>query len=222
MTKENNKRIKVSKDGPYIVSGNIPINHLEYIPDNHGASIEYKETGKYPEKATCGLCRCGKSQNKPYCDGSHLQGFDGTETARHAAYDEMAEHIKGKQMDLMDAEELCAGARFCDTKGGTWNLVTRSDYPQAKDIIEYQCTHCPSGRLTAVTKEGKRIEPDLPREISIIEDVAAHKEGPIWVKGGIEIEDSTGKIYPSRNRVTLCRCGKSENKPFCDGSHMEK
>jgi CDGSH-type Zn-finger protein len=44
--------------------------------------------------------------------------------------------------------------------------------------------------------------------------------GPIWVRGGIEIESAEGHAYQVRNRVTLCRCGKSQNKPFCDGSHV--
>jgi CDGSH-type Zn-finger protein len=43
--------------------------------------------------------------------------------------------------------------------------------------------------------------------------------GPIWVRGEIPIQSADGKIYEVRNRVTLCRCGKSLNKPFCDSSH---
>jgi len=43
----------------------------------------------------------------------------------------------------------------------------------------------------------------------------------IWVKGGIPIQSSKGFVYEIRNRVTLCRCGKSANKPFCDGTHVK-
>ncbi|MEO5901562.1 MAG: CDGSH iron-sulfur domain-containing protein [Ilumatobacteraceae bacterium] len=43
--------------------------------------------------------------------------------------------------------------------------------------------------------------------------------GPIWVRGGIPISSSDGRAYEVRNRVTLCRCGASTNKPFCDASH---
>jgi CDGSH-type Zn-finger protein len=42
---------------------------------------------------------------------------------------------------------------------------------------------------------------------------------PIWVRGGICIESADGTPYEVRNRVTLCRCGASANKPFCDGQH---
>ena len=44
--------------------------------------------------------------------------------------------------------------------------------------------------------------------------------GPIRVKGGVRLESTDGKLYETRNRVTLCRCGKSKNKPFCDATHV--
>ena len=222
MEEKKKKSIKVLKDGPYQVNGSVPLNELKFVPNAKGYSLEYEEVKKYPSQEQYHLCRCGMSKNKPYCDGSHLSGFDGTETAGHKTYDEMAEFIEGKLMDLLDAEELCAIARFCDTKSGTWNLVERAENEDAKDIIKHQCSHCPSGRLTAVTKEGEHLEPELPQEISILEDTVVKVHGPIWVKGGIEILDENDVAYPARNRVTLCRCGKSKNKPFCDGSHMKK
>jgi CDGSH-type Zn-finger protein len=40
------------------------------------------------------------------------------------------------------------------------------------------------------------------------------------VRGGITIESADGVPYEVRNRVTLCRCGRSDNKPFCDASHQ--
>jgi CDGSH-type Zn-finger protein len=41
------------------------------------------------------------------------------------------------------------------------------------------------------------------------------------VKGGVPVESADGTVYEVRNRVTLCRCGKSTNKPFCDGTHID-
>ena len=49
---------------------------------------------------------------------------------------------------------------------------------------------------------------------------AAGEHGPLWVRGGIPVMSADGKPYAIRNRVTLCRCGKSGNKPFCDGSRI--
>jgi len=65
------------------------------------------------------------------------------------------------------------------------------------------------------------LEKPLEKEISILEDNLKGVSSAIWVKGGIPIESSKGFFYEVRNRVTLCRCGKSSNKPFCDGTHVK-
>jgi len=73
----------------------------------------------------------------------------------------------------------------------------------------------------AINKEtGEPIEPKFEPSISLVEDPIANASGPLWVKGGVSIESSQGEAYETRNRVTLCRCGKSHNKPYCDGSHI--
>jgi len=221
MSTETEKNIKVIPNGPYQVKGNIPLNQLRIVSGHKGAATSYKLIQDYKIDETYYLCRCGKTKNKPFCDGSHLEGFDGTETAGHKTYDEMSEKQEGEILDLLDAEELCAVARFCDTYKTTWNMVNKHMTEKDAEIVKQQCADCPSGRLIAVTKEGKRLEPELPQEISILEDTFTQVHGPIWVKGGIPIVDEAGKTYPIRNRVTLCRCGLSKNKPFCDGMHMK-
>ena len=215
------KKIKVLRNGPYVVTGNVPLNKLAYGLDKKSASTSYKLIETYPVKETYSLCRCGASKNKPFCDGEHSKNnFDGSETASHKTYEEQAELIKGKVVDLLDAEKYCCVARFCDTYETTWNIVDKCTDREKIDIAIQQCNDCPSGRLTVVTKDGKRIEPELPEEISILEDAYEEKHGPIWVKGGIAIEDEAGEVFPIRNRVTLCRCGLSTNKPFCDYKHL--
>jgi CDGSH-type Zn-finger protein len=52
-----------------------------------------------------------------------------------------------------------------------------------------------------------------------VEDPAEGVSGPLWLRGGIPVFAADGFAYEVRNRVTLCRCGASKNKPFCDGSH---
>jgi hypothetical protein len=69
-------------------------------------------------------------------------------------------------------------------------------------------------------KKGKAIEPEVKPSIGLVQDPQAGVSGPIWVHGGIPIEAADGTTYEVRNRVTLCRCGKSGNKPFCDGTHI--
>ncbi len=79
---------------------------------------------------------------------------------------------------------------------------------------------CPSGRLVAWDRETKAaIEPDFEPSIGIVADPAEGGAGPMWVRGGIPISGADGETYEIRNRVTLCRCGASANKPLCDGSH---
>ena len=129
--------------------------------------------------------------------------------------------LDAPDLKLTDAEEFCAGARFCHRGGSTWNLTLQSDDAKAKQMaIEEACDY-PSGRLVAWEKNGKAIEPDFEPSIGLVEDTQAKKMGPIWLKGSIPVESADGKTYETRNRVTLCRCGKSSNKPFCDGSHLE-
>ena len=167
------------------------------------------------------LCRCGQSKTKPFCDGTHVKlGFDGTETASEEAYLNKPIEIDGPTLKLTDVEDLCASARFCHRAGGIWNLVPASGDPEKKRIAIEETSDCPSGRLVIFDKKaGKMIEPTFPKSIRLIEDPTMGVSGPIWVRGGIPVESADGKTYQLRNRVTLCRCGKSKNKPFCDSSH---
>lgn len=213
--------IKVSHNGPYIVRGGVPVVRQTIVTDEAGESVAWRAGENLGTRESCTLCRCGASGSKPYCDGSHaVVGFDGTETASHAPYDEAAGLIEGPRVDLMDQVDLCADARFCAAKGRAWHLVARDDEDAAALVVE-EATLCPSGRFTAAGHDGVVHEPALAKEIGLIEDPKAGASGPLWVQGGIPVTSADGEPYPVRNRVTLCRCGKSENKPFCDGTHIK-
>ena len=80
---------------------------------------------------------------------------------------------------------------------------------------------CPAGRLIVFNKNGKVCEANLEKTLELLEDNWMKLSGPIWVKGGIRIENEEGISYEIRNRQTICRCGASKNKPFCDGSHID-
>jgi CDGSH-type Zn-finger protein len=218
--KNSNPYIKVSKNGPYLVSGGPPLDKTIIVCDEQGDPAEWKKGKKYPNHDCYALCRCGGSNKKPYCDGTHAkEGFDGTETAGRKKYSEQAEKIHGPDLVLHDAESFCAVGRFCHRKGGTWNLTEKSNDPDCKETAIQQACDCPSGRLVACDKSEKPIEPEFKQSISLIEDPLKKVSGPIWVKGGIQVESADGTKYEIRNRVTLCRCAKSSNKPFCDGEH---
>jgi CDGSH-type Zn-finger protein len=214
-------RIAITANGPYVVTGGVPLAKQHIVTNKEGESLEWRTGQAYPARARYELCRCGQSSDKPFCDGTHLNvGFDGTETASREPYEQLAQVMEGPERTLADAESLCAFARFCDTHGQIWNLVGRTDRADVRKIVEQQAAHCPSGRLVIVErKTGKAVEPKLEPSIGLVEDTAKAVSGPIWVRGGIPVVSADGTSYEVRNRVTLCRCGASNNKPFCDGSH---
>ena len=220
-TKQPVMKIVVTLNGPYLVSGGVPISEQWIVTNEQGESLEYRQGARHIAQSDYALCRCGHSRNKPFCDGTHKTiQFDGTETASRLPYLEQAEAIGGPTMLLTDAEPLCAFARFCDRKGGVWNLVLQTEDSQARQLVKHEAGHCPSGRLVAWERKTEQpFEPQFEPSIGLIEDTAKEVSGPIWVRGGIPVIAADGSTYEIRNRVTLCRCGRSANKPYCDGSH---
>lgn len=217
--------IDITADGPYLVFGKVPVRQLFIMPNEEGNSWTYK-AAKHPYETAeepVALCRCGFSQNKPYCDGSHVKhatDWDPRLTAPHRPLLRDAETIEGPTMNLTDNEKYCAFARFCDAYGRTWNLTEMSDDPKAREVAIYEANHCPAGRLKAWDKEsGKPYELETKPEVDLLEDPAIRCSAGIWVRGGIPVTDAGGYTFEVRNRVTLCRCGQSSNKPFCDGTH---
>ncbi|AFS77817.1 zinc finger CDGSH-type domain-containing protein [Gottschalkia acidurici 9a] len=211
-------KIKVIKDGPYIVSGNVPL--YEKIIVKKGKGYELKDGREIQQSSEYALCRCGKSKNPPFCDGSHVkEDFVGTETAEKSKFEDRAEILEGTTIDLLD-DKRCAFARFCHSENGSaWELTKSSDTDEKRNEAIKAASECPAGRLVAVDKDGNMIEPEYEPSIEILQDPEKQASAGIFVKGGIPIESADGDIYERRNRVTLCRCGKSKNKPFCDGTH---
>jgi CDGSH-type Zn-finger protein len=214
-------RILVTEDGPYVVTGAVPLVRAEIVTNEAGESVEWRETECSDAGARYSLCRCGKSKMKPFCDASHLDGFDGTETAGHGTYLEESVPITGPGIVLHDARKFCAEARFCDRAGGLWNLVSECADPKIRALAEHMAMLCPSGRYVACDAEtNEPAEFEWEPSIVLVEDPQLGVSGPLWVRGGIRIFDAEGQPYEVRNRVTLCRCGESKDKPFCDGSHI--
>lgn len=215
-------KITVTKDGPYKVEGCPPFIEQSIAVNEAGESLEWQQTGEFESKPAMFLCRCGMSGNKPYCDGSHKDGFVGTETADRRPYAEQAKVLDGPRFKLMDQEDLCAIARFCDTHQTVWKEVDKTDDPEVAAIFLDQIKDCVSGRLVAIdTVTGEPVLPPREERISTTQDPAEGCSGPLYVEGGIRVVSSHGEEYEKRNRMALCRCGKSGNKPFCDGTHTK-
>jgi CDGSH-type Zn-finger protein len=219
-----NGKVVVTKDGPYLVTGGLPLaKEIIVNDDNEGCPTAWAPGEKYPDREAYALCRCGQSDRKPFCDGAHTQaGFDGTETASRQEYLAQAEKIGGKDIALLDVQKLCARARFCQQGRGIWQIAASQKDEKGRARAEHIAGQCPAGRLVIWDKANEApVEPPFDPSISLIEDPHKRVSGGIWLKGGIALESADGKPYESRNRVTLCRCGRSANKPFCDGAHIE-
>jgi CDGSH-type Zn-finger protein len=215
-------RITVTDDGPYLVTGGVPLVRVEIVVNDEGESVAWRETARIEAPDRYKLCRCGLSEDKPFCDMTHaVEGFDGAETAGHESYGEQAVPIDGPGVRLHDARRLCAEARFCDRAGGLWHLIERCDDPDALALAEEEAMLCPSGRYVLSADSTGLLEPEYETSIAIIDDPFLGVSGPLWVRGGIPVVDAEGVAYEVRNRMTLCRCGSSANKPFCDGSHIK-
>ncbi|MCL2317545.1 MAG: CDGSH iron-sulfur domain-containing protein, partial [Methanomassiliicoccaceae archaeon] len=111
---------------------------------------------------------------------------------------------------ILQDMSFCFGAAFCHAKQ---KIEKAAANEKTMDSALQQSYDCAGGSIV-IKVNGVAQEPKLEKGIS-----TTGKNMPIWVKGGIPVESSDGYIYEVRNRVTLCSCGKSSNKPFCDGSH---
>ncbi|MDR1360799.1 MAG: CDGSH iron-sulfur domain-containing protein, partial [Rickettsiales bacterium] len=161
------------------------------------------------------------SRKAPFCDGSHTESnFDGTETASFEPIMKQpsAEAIPGPEQTLLDNQNYCAFARFCDRGGRVWNLVMQGGAAADKLSAE-EANLCPAGRLLMFTNSGKSLEEESEPQVHTIEDGGLKISGPLWIRGGIRVESADGKSYEVRQKQTLCRCGASANKPFCNGAH---
>jgi CDGSH-type Zn-finger protein len=214
-------KIKIVKDGPYMVSGGVKL--TQKVMESVGHHREYREGIELPQAENYALCRCGKSKNMPFCDGSHIAAhFDGTEVAETQPFDDRVDIIQGPSLDLYD-DGRCAYARFCHREDGdVWTLTENSDNDKLRGEAIQASTDCPAGRLVHHDKRNDyaEIEPEFEPEIQLLEDPDQKCSASLFVKGGIKLESAQGFEYELRNRYALCRCGGSQNKPFCDAIHV--
>jgi CDGSH-type Zn-finger protein len=207
-------RVRVSEDGPYEVTGSPPLVRTAQVETEFGEPIEWEEPTPIEAEAQFDLCRCGRSSRKPFCDASHeTNGFDGTEVADRGPRATRAKALHGHGVVMTDDRSLCSKAGYCTNRStDVWEMIHQTSDPDIRSRLERMVDFCPSGRLDRSRDVHEEFaEPS----IGIIRD------GPIWVRGGIPVESADGTMYEIRDRVTLCRCGHSSNKPFCDGTHKE-
>ena len=221
----NGKKIVVRKNGPYIVQGGVPLVRKAQVVSEHGEPLTWKKGETIETSEGYALCRCGQSSNKPFCDGTHARiDFDGRESADTSATAErQVIYAGGTKIVVKRDYSLCMGSGFCANRiTNIQEMVPHTDDTQVRAQVMAMIERCPSGSFTYSIEEGEAdIEPDLPRQVAVITEITSDGPiaGPLWVTGNIPIERADGQPLEARNRVTLCRCGLSEGKPLCDGTH---
>ena len=205
--------ITSTPNGPLLVSGGVALYRRRAVMSEHGEPLAWETTERIESRERYALCRCGQSERKPFCDGTHARvGFIGDDTAS-GTYAERSSELGGSGLTVRDDRSICVHAGFCGTRvTNVWRQVPETAESTVRAQVIAMVEKCPSGALT-FRFEGDDVEPLFAQAIAVIDD------GPLWVTGGVAVMASDGAALETRNRVTLCRCGASANKPLCDGSH---
>jgi len=196
--------ITPTPDGPYLVE------NLENFASQKGA-VESK-----PKMA---LCRCGGSDNKPFCDGTHAKnGFSSAKL--EGRVEDKRDEYEGEKITIHDNRGICAHAGRCtDGLPSVFRLKQEPWIdPNAASREEIVATvrKCPSGALSYSIADAEHQDREGEPAIFIAPD------GPYVVSGGPDLNDTARGHGASTEHFTICRCGGSKNKPFCDGTHWHK
>jgi CDGSH-type Zn-finger protein len=208
-------RIVVAPNGPLVVSGDVPLYRRRAVESEHGEPLAWVTTERLEGGERYLLCRCGLSERKPFCDASHRKGFAADDVAG-GTYADRSKVLGGSGITVSDDRSICVHAGFCGTRvTNVWKEVGNTSESTVRLQVINMVEHCPSGALTYRLEEDEDVEPLLAEAIAVTDD------GPLWVTGGVQLVIGDGEPLETRNRVTLCRCGASANKPLCDGSHKK-
>lgn len=205
--------ITATPNGPLLVDA-LPLYRRRIVQSEHGEPLAWETTGEVEHTERYALCRCGGSANKPFCDGTHRKTFQSEDTATDT-YEQRSSVLGGTKLVVRDDRSVCVHAGFCGNRvTNVWDQVGHTDDSVVRAQVIGMVERCPSGALTYRFEDGGNdVEALLPQAIAVVDD------GPLWVTGGVPVTTADGRTLEVRNRVTLCRCGASANKPLCDGSH---
>jgi len=196
-------KLTVTENGPYLLSG------VDQV-------VRMSDGKTYEVKGNVALCRCGGSKNKPFCDGSHKSnGFSGA--IDPARLPDKREEYAAAGITIHDNRGLCAHAGRCtDGLPAVFRLrVEPFVDPEAgtPEEISKTIAQCPSGALSYsiagadyTVRGGDTVIGFVPK-------------GPYLVRGGAELGGAELLEGGTNDHFALCRCGKSQSKPFCTGAH---
>jgi CDGSH-type Zn-finger protein/truncated hemoglobin YjbI len=202
--------IRVTLDGPYAVT------NIQEFRNWLGEEL--------PQKSYVELCRCGQSSTKPYCDGTHAKvNFSGAKDPKRVP--DERDVYEGQQVEIFDNRGICAHSGFCTDRLASVFHVGQEPFISPSggrlDEIIQAVRACPSGALSyGIDGVEARNQVDWQRPAAI----EVSKNGPYRITGGVRLVDELGSDVPraqgsSLEHFSLCRCGHSQNKPFCSGMH---
>jgi CDGSH-type Zn-finger protein/truncated hemoglobin YjbI len=206
------RSIQVVRNGPYLLT------NIERLTNDLGEPIQVR-----PQMA---VCRCGQSAVKPWCDGSHARvDFTGAKDPNRVA--DRRDSYDGLAVTVFDNRGICQHSGYCTDRIPVAFRVSQEPFVAPSgarmDEIIRAVRNCPSGALSfAIDAYENREVVDWhhqrPSEVSVTAD------GPYRVIGGVQLLDETGRPVhrnqgASLEHYALCRCGHSQNKPFCSGMH---
>src|SRR5262245_11142639 len=203
-------RIRPQRNGPYVVT--------------NAATISDWLGQRLVVPPIVGLCRCGASTIKPFCDGSHVQnGFADRKDPSRVA--DRRDSYAGQQLTVLDNRGTCAHSGFCTVRVPTVFHQSQEPFVTASggrlDDIVQAVRQCPSGALSfALDGREAREQVDVARS----PEITVSRDGPYRVVGAIPLVDTDDAAIArnagaSLEHYSLCRCGHSQNKPFCSGMH---
>ena len=209
-------------NGPYYFINEMEPKVVENLQNSKGEALSVTRG--------VSLCRCGASNNKPFCDGTHSKiGFssenkeedDTNGNSHHQIIKDKRKNYVGKGITIHDNRKICSHAAECvNNLPSVFKLNARPwinpDAAETKEEIVNTIKKCPSGALS-YSIDG--IEYRDHNETKSI--ITVSKGGPYHITGGIDLigEDIKWAEGASKEHYVLCRCGASNNKPFCDGMH---
>jgi CDGSH-type Zn-finger protein/truncated hemoglobin YjbI len=206
------RAIEIQTDGPYLVT------NVESLTDWLGEQL--------PTRPQMALCRCGASQIKPFCDGRHAEvGFSGVKDPNRVP--DRRDTYVGQQVTILDNRGICQHSGLCtDRLAGVFRAGQEPFVAPSggrMDEIIRAVRDCPSGALSYAI-DGVEAREEVDRHRTRVPSIEISRDGPYRITGGIGLIDGDGGPEPlaegaSREHYALCRCGRSQNKPFCSGMH---
>ena len=204
--------IMTAKNGPYLVT------NAAVVRDHLGQRLTLP-----PQLA---LCRCGASALQPFCDGAHAtSGFTDDKDPKRVP--DRRDTYPGEQVTIFDNRGICQHSGLCSDRLPTAFRTSAEPFVAPSgarmDELVRAVRDCPSGALSLAFDAVEAR--DLADWHGTREQaVEITQDGPYRVTGALPLTDATGSDVPraagsSREHYALCRCGHSQNKPFCSGMH---